>query len=314
MASGSKKVILAGVTANFLIAIAKFVASGITGSAAMFSEGIHSAVDTGNQLLLLYGLGRSSRPADDKHPFGYSMELYFWSFVVAILIFAVGAGVSIYEGVHKVMDPHVITDPTTNYIVLGIAFVIEGFAWWVAFKEFNRLRGDKGMFEAIRTTKDPAVMAVLLEDTAAMLGLMIAFVGIYLGQILNMPMLDGLASIGIGVILAVVATILAVETKALLIGESADQGLIQHVRGLANDNANVDSINEVLTMHLGPEDILLNLSLDFRSGLSTDEVEHTVSELESRIKGDHPEVRRIFIEAQSFMAHNHDLKGEASPA
>ncbi|RED54087.1 cation diffusion facilitator family transporter [Aestuariispira insulae] len=304
MASGSKKVILAGITANFLIAVAKFVASAFTGSAAMFSEGIHSLVDTGNQALLLYGMGRAARPADKRHPFGYSMELYFWSFVVAILIFAVGAGVSFYEGVEKVLHPVAVHDPTVNYIVLAVAFVIEGFAWWVAFKEFNRARGDRGMFEAIRKTKDPAVMAVLLEDSAAMIGLMVAFTGIFLGQVLNMPVLDGMASIGIGVVLTVAAIILAIETKGLLIGESADMSMVESVRTLVLSHPQVTDVNEALSMHLGPEDILMTMSLDFSSDATADDVEEAVSRMETAIKEKHPQIRRVFIEAQSIAAHH----------
>ena len=308
MASGSKKVILAGITANFLIAVAKFVASAVTGSAAMFSEGIHSLVDTGNQALLLFGMGRAARPADKRHPFGYSMELYFWSFVVAILIFAVGAGVSFYEGVEKVLHPVAVHDPTVNYIVLGVAFVIEGAAWWVAFKEFNRVRGDRGMFEAIRKTKDPAVMAVLLEDSAAMIGLIVAFTGIFLGQLLDMPVLDGAASIGIGMVLTVAAVILAIETKGLLIGESADMKMVEGVKALALSHPQVTDVNEALTMHLGPEDILLTMSLDFSGDASADDVEEAVSKMEVAIKEIHPEIRRVFIEAQSIAAHHHALE------
>lgn len=222
MAAGSKKVIIAALVGNALIAVTKFGAAAFTGSSAMFSEGIHSAVDTGNQTLLLYGLKRAARPADKRHPFGYGREIYFWAFVVAILIFAVGAGVSFYEGVHKLSDPHPLENAYVNYIVLGLAMIFEAVAWWVAFKEFKAGKGKYGYLQAIQVSKDPSIFTVLLEDTAAMLGLIVAFVGILLGQLLDIPELDGVASMVIGLILALAAIVLAYETKGLLIGEGAD--------------------------------------------------------------------------------------------
>nr|MDJ0981013.1 cation diffusion facilitator family transporter [Kiloniellales bacterium] len=223
MASASStKVILAALVGNFLIAVTKFTAAWFTGSSAMFSEAVHSTVDTGNQGLLLYGLKRSKRPADAQHPFGHGQELYFWAFVVAILIFGLGAGVSIYEGIAKIQDPHEITNPVVNYVVLGMAMVFEAGACWVAFKEFNRRRGALGYFEAIRRSKDPSIFTVLLEDSAAMLGLIVAMVAIALGQALDMPVLDGVGSVVIGCILAATAIFLIWETKPLLIGEAAD--------------------------------------------------------------------------------------------
>ena len=199
MASGSKKVVYAALAGNALISVTKFFAASVTGSSAMFSEGIHSLVDTGNQGLLLFGMHRANRPADAKHPFGYASEIYFWAFVVAILIFAVGAGVSIYEGVQKVIDPHEISDPMINYIVLALAMVFEGAAWWVAYKEFASTKGKRGIFKAVRDSKDPTVFTVLFEDTAAIFGLIVAFAGIYFSQKLGLPWLDGAASITIGV-------------------------------------------------------------------------------------------------------------------
>lgn len=304
MASASStKVILAALVGNFLIAVTKFTAAWFTGSSAMFSEAVHSTVDTGNQGLLLYGLKRSKRPADAQHPFGHGQELYFWAFVVAILIFGLGAGVSIYEGISKIQDPHEITNPVVNYIVLAMAMVFEAGACWVAFKEFNRRRGALGYFEAIRRSKDPSIFTVLLEDSAAMLGLIVAMVAIALGQILEMPVLDGVGSVVIGCILAATAIFLIWETKPLLIGEAADPEVEASVRQVIARQSGIMRTNEILSMHLGPEDILLNLSVDFKDSEDSGDVERAITEMEAQIKRAEPKVRRIFIEAQSWRGH-----------
>ena len=303
MAAGSKKAIYAALIGNSLIAVTKFGAAAYTGSSAMLSEAIHSVVDSGNQLLLLYGLKRSSKPADDRHPFGYGMEMYFWAFVVAIIIFAIGAGVSLYEGIHKVLDPHPVTNVFVNYIVLGAAIIFEAAACTVAFKEFNRARGDMAFFEAVRKSKDPALFTVLFEDSAAMLGLLVALAGIGLGQALDMPVLDGAASVAIGVILALTAMLLAYECKSLLIGEAADPDVVSGIGELARSTPGISRINELRTMHLGPQDILLNISLDFSDDLDSSQVEEAISTLEQRIKAEHSDVKRVFIEAQSVRRH-----------
>jgi cation diffusion facilitator family transporter len=305
MASGgSKRAIYAALIGNSLIAITKFGASAYTGSSAMLSEAVHSLVDTGNQLLLLYGLKRSKRPADREHPFGYGMEEYFWAFVVAILIFGLGAGISFYEGLNRVMEPHEVGSPYVNYIVLSLAILFEGFSWFVAFQEFRKGKGKRGWMAEIRHSKDPTKFTVLFEDSAAMLGLIVALIALALAQYLHMPVLDGAASIAIGVILAGTAALLAYECKGLLIGEAASSAVIVSIREAASAQEGVIAVNEVLTMHLGPEDILANLSLDFADGLSAEQVEATVSELEQAIKAEHPQVKRIFIEAQSAEAHH----------
>jgi len=300
---GSKIVIYAALIGNLLIAITKFIASSITGSSAMLSEAIHSVVDTGNQGLLLWGLHRSRKPADSAHPFGYGMELYFWTFVVAIIIFGVGAGVSFYEGIHKLHAPEPITSPHINYIVLALAIVFEGVAWTIAFKAFNRQRGQRGFINAVRRSKDPTVFTVLFEDSAAMLGLIFALIGVGMAQYTGDPAFDALASIGIGLILAVTAAVLAFESKGLLLGEAASAEVIQSVRRIANRHADVLSINETLTMHMGPQDVLLTLSVDFVDGISAGRVEETISALEREIKEDRPEIKRVFIEAQSLRGH-----------
>ncbi|NNG05586.1 MAG: cation transporter [Inquilinus sp.] len=307
MSFSSKKVIYAAMAGNGLIAITKFGAAAATGSSAMLSEAIHSVVDTGNQVLLLYGLRRANRPPDRKHPFGYGMELYFWTFVVAILIFAVGSGLSIYEGFSKLFDPHPIRNPMVNYIVLTIAVVFEGAAWSVAFAAFRKEKGNLGFLTAVRRSKDPTVFTVLFEDSAAMLGLIVAFVGIWLSQVLDMPALDAVASIGIGVILALTAILLAYESKGLLIGEAVTNEVEAGIRKIVGNQAGIYSVNEMLTMHLGPKDVLLNISLDFADGLTANDVEAAISRMEKAIKQAYPQIKRVFIEAQSRQGHQDSL-------
>jgi len=299
----SRKVIYAALAGNALIAGTKFAAAFATGSSAMLSEAIHSLVDTGNQWLLLYGIRRSQRPPDARHPFGYGMEVYFWTFVVAILVFAVGSGVSFYEGIVKLRNPTAITDVHINYIVLGLAIVFEAVVWWIAAREFNRQRGNLGIFAAIRRSKDPTIFTVLFEDSAALLGLVIALVGILLTQYLDMPVFDGIASIGIGLVLAVTAMLLAYESKGLLIGESAEPKVRDGIARMIDADPRILVTNEVLTLHFGPQDVLLTLSVDFADNLGSVEVEAAISELEQNIKALYPEIKRVFIEAQSWAGH-----------
>ena len=307
-AHASKKVIYAALFGNLLIAVTKFGASAYTGSSAMLSEAIHSVVDSGNQLLLLLGLKRSARAADAAHPFGYGMELYFWTFVVAILIFAVGAGISFYEGVAKILEPHPIRNAYVNYIVLGAAIAIEAAPCWIAFKAFQEQRGDRPFFDEIRRSKDPTIFTVLFEDSAAMLGLIVAMIGIALADYLDVPALDGAASIGIGIILAATAALLAYESKGLLIGEAVHPETRAALLKIVGDDARVVATNELLTMHLGPDDVLLTLSVDFRDGIESEDVEAAISELETRIKSDFPQIKRVFIEEQSWLAHRRSLR------
>jgi cation diffusion facilitator family transporter len=304
--ASSRKVIFAALAGNSLIAVTKFGAAAFTGSSAMFSEAIHSAVDTGNQTLLLLGLKRAARPADERYPFGYGREIYFWAFVVAILIFALGSGISIYEGLRKIAAPHPVTDAYVNYIVLGLAILFETGSWWVAVREFNLTRGRRGYLEAVHISKDPSIFTVLLEDTAALLGLVVALAGIGLADLLDLPVLDGVASLVIGGILALAAVVLAYETKGLLIGEAAEPELIAGVRRAVDADGKIVRVNEVLTTHLGPADVLVNVSIDFRDDLTAREVEAAVSDMERAIKTDFPSVTRVFIEAQSWQAHLSD--------
>ncbi|MFV0432173.1 MAG: cation diffusion facilitator family transporter [Alphaproteobacteria bacterium] len=304
MASGSKKVVIAALLGNGAIAITKFIASAITGSSAMFSEAIHSLVDTGNQGLLLYGLKKSNKPADRSHPFGYGKELYFWAFIVAILIFALGGGFSIYEGFHKLSAPtHELKSPFINYIVLTFAMIFEGAALYIAVKEFNKVRGNTPIFKAIKESKDPAMFTVLLEDTAALLGLVLAFIGVFSAHIFHFYMADTLASIAIGILLFIVSFIMAKEAKSLLIGEAASPIVEAEILNIIKEYQDKVSVNELLTMQVAPDSILVTMSLDFIDGLSSSEIETIVSHLENKVKSAYPDVKRIFIEAQSLVAH-----------
>ncbi len=299
MASSRKFVIIAALLGNSLIAITKFIAASVTSSSAMFSEGIHSLVDTGNQILLLYGLKQAKKPADERFPFGHGKEIYFWSFVVAILIFAVGAGVSIYEGVHRLFDPKPINNVMINYIVLCLAILFEGAAWYFALREFTRAKGKWGYLEAVQRGKDPSLFVVLFEDSAAILGLLVALIAIFLSQTTGIYAFDGIASIIIGLILAGTAAWLAYETKGLLIGERANIHVVKGIKKIAKSHTKIGHINEVLTMHMGPDFILVNISVDFVDPITANEMEIVVANLDKSIKTKFPNVKRIFIEAEA---------------
>jgi cation diffusion facilitator family transporter len=299
VAGSSKKVIYAALAGNCLVAITKFIAAALTGSSAMLSEGIHSLVDTGNQLLLLLGLHKAKKPADDRFPFGHGKEVYFWSFVVALLIFAVGAGVSLYEGILHLAHPAPITSPYINYIVLSLALLFEGASLYFALTEFSRTKGEWSYLEAVHKGKDPTIFVVLFEDAAAMLGLLVAFCGVLLAQLTGNLVYDGLASIIIGLILGSTAIWLAYETKGLLIGESADVEVVTGIRTMAAKYPEIEHVNQVLTMHMGPKYILVNLSVDFLNRLKADEVEATILRLDEQIKQAWPNVKKVFIEAES---------------
>lgn len=298
-ATSSKTVIYAALAGNSGIAVIKFVAAFFTGSSAMLAEGIHSIVDTGNQALMLVGLARAKKPADARHPFGYGAEIYFWAFIVAVLIFAVGSGVSLYEGVVKIRYPHPIERAWINYIVLVFAFIFEASAWWFAWSAFRERKGKRGFFQAIRISKDPTIFTVLLEDTAAMAGIIVAFAGILAADLTGLIWLDGLATLMIGVILATVAVFLAYETKGLLIGEAAAPGTVQGLRRLIRETDGVLELHELRTVHFGPNDILVAISVDFEDRLDSRDVEKTVTRMEATIKKKYPRVERVFIEAQA---------------
>jgi cation diffusion facilitator family transporter len=298
-ANASKKVIYAALFGNLLIAITKFVASAVTYSSAMLSEAIHSLVDTGNQMLLLHGLRRSAKPADDQHPFGYGKELYFWAFAVAILVFAVGAGISAYEGIHSLLNPQQVTDAYVNYIVLGLAMCFEGYVWWVAMKAFYAMKGDLGWIAAIRESKDPTVITVLFEDSAALSGLIVAMIGVFLADRYQMPLFDGIASLVIAAILAITAGFLAYETKGLLIGEAAHPETIRQIHAIVSEDERIVHVNNLRTIHFGPADLLIAISLDFTDGLPSEDVEDAVRQMKARIRALYPEANRIYIEARN---------------
>ncbi|MER9297735.1 cation diffusion facilitator family transporter [Mesorhizobium sp. M0621] len=296
---GSKRVIYAALAGNLAIALTKFAAAFFTGSSAMLSEGVHSLVDTGNGSLLLYGMHRAARPADRTHPLGHGRELYFWSFIVALLVFAVGAGVSFYEGVIHIMAPEPVANVKVNYIVLGLSFLFEGSSWLVALKEFRKQKGNEGWLRAVQSSKDPSVYTVLFEDSAALLGLIVAFAGILAAELLEMPELDGAASIGIGLILGTTAIFLARESKGLLIGEPASPEVQRQVLAIAQQDPAVQRANGVLTVHMGPAEIVAGLSIEFEDHLTAPEIEACVERLEAKLKSEMPEITRLFVKPQT---------------
>jgi cation diffusion facilitator family transporter len=298
----SKTVIYAALGGNLCIAVIKFAAAAFTGSAAMLSEAIHSVVDTGNQLLLLFGLRRAAKPADAKHPFGYGLQLYFYTFVVAVLIFGVGAVVSILEGIKKIQHPHAVEHAWVNYLVLGLGVLFEGSVWIVALKAFNKQRGPRSFFAEIRSSKDPTVFTVLFEDTAALAGLAIALVGVASSELLDIPALDGVASLLIGFILAATAAFLALESQSLLTGEAASHETRVGINRIARAEPGVMGLNQARTMHFGPNEVFVVISLDFEDSLQAGEVERIVTRIEAKLKTAYPEISQVFIEAQSFAA------------
>lgn len=288
--------------ANLAIAVVKFIAAAITGSSAMVSEGIHSVVDSGNQLLLLFGIHRSRKPPDENHPFGHGKELYFWSLIVAIVLFGVGGGMSIYEGVVHLQHPSELRDPAWSFAVLAAAFVFEMISFVIAFREFRREVEGKSLWRAFRTSKDPSVFTVLAEDAAALAGLVVAFIGVWLTWLLQEPAWDGAASIVIGALLALVAVFLARESKGLLVGESADMELVRGARGLIDSDPAVERVEQALTMHLGADQILLAVDAVFRPQLSARELVEAIERIEGKIRLRYPAIQRVFLEAHGLQA------------
>ncbi|MBO0359432.1 cation transporter [Hymenobacter sp. BT186] len=303
-AGGSKIAIYGAIGANVAIAISKFVAAFFTGSSAMLSEGIHSLVDSGNGILILFGVKQSEKPADARHPFGRSKELYFWSLIVAILVFSVGGGMSFYEGIEHLKHPSPITDPTWNYVVLGLSLVFEGISFFLAFREFNKDRGDSSFWATLGRSKDPSVFAILMEDLAALIGLVIALLGVYFGHLLDNPYFDGGASICIGILLVSVAIFLIYKTKGLLVGEGVEDAILDELEALARQDHAVENIRRPLTMYMGPHDVVLALDVDFHDHLSANEVEQAISRLQDAVRVKFPEFKRIFIEAKSITGEN----------
>ena len=281
--------------ANLGIAASKFVAAAITGSSAMLTEGVHSVVDSTNQLLLLWGRRQAKKPPDKHHPLGYGRELYFWSFVVAVLVFSLGAGVSIYEGIIHIAAPEEAVSPMVAYAVLLVAFLLEGWSTLEAFREFKEAKGKLGWIEAIRRSKDPPAFIVLLENGAAMAGIVTAAIGLGLSQLTADPFYDGAASVVIGVILGITALVLAYESKGLLIGEAADPDLVSGLRHLARDKQGIVGVGHVLTVHSAPDQIMAMINVDFDNRITAGDVERIVSEVENDAQQRWPEVRQLFI-------------------
>ena len=298
-ATSSKTVIYAALAGNLLVALTKFIAAAASGSSSMLSEGIHSLVDTFNQVLLLYGMHRARRAPDRMHPLGYGRELYFWSFIVAVLLFALGAGVSIYEGIQHVMAPRPVENTGVVYVVLALAFVFEGVSWRISQRAFRAAKGDLGYWEAFRKSKDPASFMVLFEDTAALIGIAIAALGTFASVALDMPRLDGVASILIGLVLALTSALLARESKGLLIGEPAAPGIAAAIEGLAGSEPGVIAVNDVFTVHLAPDQIVVALSLEFADKLRTPQIEASVVHIEERVRAAHPQVLALFVKPQT---------------
>ena len=311
--NASKSALYGGLAANLGIAISKFVAAYFTRSSAMLSEGIHSLVDSGNSILLLYGVRQSQRPADARHPFGHSKELYFWGLIVAVLIFAIGGGMSFYEGIKHIEHPEPLTDPLWNYVVLLVSAGFETWASYLAIKALLNVEEDntKSFLHTLRTSKDPAIFASVLENLAALVGLVLALLGVFFGHLLNNPYLDGAASIAIGLLLMVVAIFLVARTRALLVGEGVDEETLQHLQAIARRQPGVEDLRPPLTMYLGPHDVVLALDVEFADRLSAQEVEEAIDRLQDAIRVDYPEFQRIFIEAKSLSAKQ---RAQSNPA
>ena len=293
--TASTRTIVIALAANLGIAVSKFIAAAITGSSAMLTEGVHSVVDSTNQLLLMWGRRAAKRPPDRLHPFGYGRELYFWSFVVAVLVFSLGAGVSVYEGIIHIAHPEPAVSPVVAYAVLLVAFLLEGWSTLEAFNDFKKAKGRTGWFKAIRTSKDPPAFIVLLENGAAMAGIIAAAVGLMLSQATHNPFYDGAASVVIGIILGFTALLLAYESKGLLIGESADPVLVEHLRDLACDQPGVVGVGDVLTLHSSPDQVTVMMNVDFRDSILAGEVERVVCRIEDEARERWPQVKRLFV-------------------
>ena len=300
MAGESKLAIYGALGANIGIAVIKFIAAGVTGSSAMISEGIHSAVDSGNSLLLLLGISRSKRPADAGHPFGHGKEIYFWTLIVAVLVFSLGGGMSLYEGITHLQHPEELKDPKWNYIVLVISMCFEGASLIYAVKTFNKTKGEFSFWKEVRLSKDPALFAVIYEESAALLGLLLALFGVFLCHYFNNPVYDALASMLIGLLLIFVAVVMVKESKGLLVGESAHADIVKGVYALINNEVAVSTSYYPLTMHLAPQEILLAIDVQFKKEVTMDELFEYINSLETKIKEQYPAIKKIYIEAKNL--------------
>lgn len=297
MASETRTAVVAAVIGNLAIAATKFIAAGFSGSAAMLAEAIHSLVDTGNGGLMLYGLHRSRKPADDEHPFGYGHELYFWTLMVGILVFALGGGMSIVTGLSHLAEPRAPGNAAWNYAVLGAAMLFEGGSWWFGLKAFQKELRGRGIFETIHATKNPANFAVLLEDSAALVGLAFALIGIFLAERLGQPWLDGASSIAIGVLLCLVSFIMVFESKELLVGEGMEKATLERLKLLVLAEPAIESVEKLTTMYLGPEEVMLAITLRFRTGTSLTVLRDSLTRIKGTIHEHYPRIRHIFVDS-----------------
>jgi cation diffusion facilitator family transporter len=293
----SRIAIYGAIGANIAIAVTKFVVAGITGSSAMLSEGIHSSVDTFNGILLLVGLRLSKRPASVEHPFGHGKELYFWSLIVAVLIFGLGGGVSFYEGIEHIRHPEPLGDPTWNYVVLAAAAVFEGTSFLIALRQFRAQAGGTPFWQALDRSKDPTTYTVLAEDSAALAGLAVAALGIYLGHRFDMPVFDGAASMVIGLLLASVALLLIAQSRGLLIGEGVRPETARAIRELAMAQPSVEEVGRVLSMYIGPDQVLAIVDVNFKDDTDTGEAAAAIAAIERQVRARFPMIKRLFIEA-----------------
>jgi cation diffusion facilitator family transporter len=298
----SKLAVFGAIAANVAIAAMKFVGAAATGSSAMLSEGIHSVVDTGDGLLLLAGMRLADRPADERHPFGYGKELYFWSLIVAVLIFGVGGGVSIYEGILRLLEPRPMEDAGWSYAILGAAALFEGSSLMLAVRQFKRSIGDAPFWRSLRTSKDPTLYTVMAEDSAALAGLLAAATGVFGSHQLGMPAFDAGASIVIGLLLCGVSTLLIVQARKLLVGEAVDTDMAEAIRAIAQAEPSVHRAGWPLTMHLGPDDVLLALDAEFKTGVAAEDVARSVNRIEAAVRERFPEIGRIYIESRRVTA------------
>jgi cation diffusion facilitator family transporter len=312
-AIGSRTIVLAALAGDLLIALAKFVAGGLGGSSAMLSEGVHSLVDTATSLLLLYGMHRSKQPADALHPFGHGRELYFWSFMVAMLVLALGAGISFYEGLMHLRQPEPLADARLSYIVLAVSFAFECGSWWVALQGVRARKGDCGYIEAFQRSKDPGDFIVLMTGSAGVVGLLLALGGVLGAHLLRAPRLDGAASIGIAIVLAAVSILMVRETKGLLIGEPAHPRISESIMAIARQAEGVRRANGVLTFQMGPRQVVANLSAEFEDGMNADQIEQCVNRIEDRVKRQNSEIVALFVKPQSartWLDHTRGLRRE----
>lgn len=295
--SESKVVVYAALASNLGVAVTKFVAASVTGSSAMLAESIHSAVDTLNEVLLLVGLQRSKRPIDSTHPFGYGKEQYFWSLIVAVLVFGLGGGISVIQGIQHILAPERIVDPQWNFIVLGVSALLEGASFIVALRAILKKKGDKPFWRYLHRSKDPSTFTVFAEDAAAIGGLALAAIGIGGSLLFDMPVLDGAASVAIGVLLAFVAIVLVYESRGLLVGEGVEEATAQAIKEMAEQDSNVEAAAWPLTMYIGPENVLLVLSVQFTYGISGEALANSIDDIEKQIRLRYPLIQRIYIEA-----------------